>query len=356
MKQDVIVCGVVYSLIIYDSVEKYVMGQVDYIDDLMLFEGMLYVYLGFLMVVYGCISCMDLDVVCKVSGVYLVLMVDDIFGVNDISLNGLYDDLVFVFFEVQFYGQLIFVVIVEICDQVWCVCKLVKLDYEELFFVLDVMVVCDVGMGYVMKFLMFLCGDMVVLDVVFCCLDGWLMVGGQEYFYLESQIVLVIFGEDDEVVLYILIQYLIEVQYMVVYVLYVLVNVVVVNVWCMGGGFGGKEMQMNFFCCVVVFVVKWLKWVVKLCFDRDDDFVIIGKWYDFVIDYDVGYDDIGCIYVVSGDFYVCCGFLVDLLGLVMDRVLFYVDNVYYYLVVELCSYLMKMNICLNIVFCGFGGL
>lgn len=46
---------------------------------------------------------------------------------------------------------------------------------------------------------------------------------------------------------------------------------------------------------VCVVVVCLMGKFCKMCYDCDDDMVIIGKCYDFCIDYIVGFDDDGCI-------------------------------------------------------------
>lgn len=96
--------------------------------------------------------------------------------------------------------------------------------------------------------------------------------------------------------------------------------------------------------------------VCKLCFDWDDDMIMIGKCYDFWVDWKIGYDGDGRICVVDMEFLVCCGYFVDLFLGVNDWMLFYVDFSYFYLDVFICLWCLCMDICLNIVFCGFGGL
>lgn len=99
---------------------------------------------------------------------------------------------------------------------------------------------------------------MVLLDYQFWCglleigfivfeqvIEGSFWIGGQEYFYLEGQIVMVQLQEVGGMLVYFFIQYLIEIQYIVVKVLGVLDVFVMVEVWWMGGGFGGKEFQVN---------------------------------------------------------------------------------------------------------------
>ncbi|WP_134682392.1 xanthine dehydrogenase molybdopterin binding subunit [Paracoccus ravus] len=355
MKQDVEVRGAAHSSIIHDSAEKHVTGRADYTDDIAEPIGTLHAYLGLSTVAHGTITAMDLSAVREAPGVHLVLTADDIPGVNDISPNGLHDDPVFAFPEVQFLGQPIFAVIAETRDQARRACQLARVSYEELPFALDVISARDAGMGYVTKPLKLTRGDMAEMERAPRRLSGRLTVGGQEHFYLESQIAFAVPGEDEDVIIHTSTQHPSEVQHMVAHVLGTAAHSVVVNVRRMGGGFGGKETQMNIFSVIAALAAKKLNRAVKLRPDRDDDFQITGKRHDFVIDYQVGYDETGKIHAVNGDFYARCGFSADLSGPVTDRALFHADNAYYYPAVELRSHPIKTNTCSNTAFRGFGG-
>ena len=355
MKQDVFVKGAAHTSIIHDSAVKHVTGQADYTDDLMMPEGTLHGYLGLSSVAHGRITTFDLDAVRKAPGVHLVLTAEDIPGVNDISPSGLHDDPVFATPEVQFLGQPIFAVIAETRDQARRACQLARVEYDELPFSLDAIAARDTGLGYVTKPLKLARGDMSEMESAPKKLQGRLTVGGQEHFYLESQIAFAIPGEDDEVIVNTSTQHPSEVQHMVAHVLNIPSNAVVVQVRRMGGGFGGKESQMNVFCVTAALAAKKLKRPVKIRPDRDDDFQITGKRHDFVIDYTCGYDETGKIHAVDADFYARCGFSADLSGPVTDRALFHADNAYYYPAVELRSHPMKTNTVSNTAFRGFGG-
>ncbi|WP_449043421.1 xanthine dehydrogenase molybdopterin binding subunit [Paracoccus versutus] len=355
MKQDVFVKGAAHTPIIHDSAEKHVTGRADYTDDLMEPVGTLHAYLGLSTVAHGRIVSMDLDAVRKAPGVHLVLTAADIPGHNDISPTGLHDEPLLAGDEVQFHGQPIFAVVAETRDQARRACQLARVEYEELPFAIDAISACDAGLGYVTKPLKLKRGDMAEMDRAPRRIQGRLTVGGQEHFYLESQIAFSIPGEDDEVVVNVSTQHPSEVQHMVAHVLGVPSNAVVVNVRRMGGGFGGKESQMNPFACISALAAKKLGRAVKLRPDRDDDFSITGKRHDFVIDYQVGYDETGRIHAVDADFYARCGWSSDLSGPVTDRALFHADNAYYYPAVELRSHPMKTNTCSNTAFRGFGG-
>ncbi|MFO1166002.1 MAG: xanthine dehydrogenase molybdopterin binding subunit [Paracoccus sp. (in: a-proteobacteria)] len=355
MKQDVTIKGAAHSSIIHDSAIKHVTGRAEYTDDLNEPAGTLHAYLGLSTVAHGRITSLDLDAVRKAPGVHLVLTADDVPGENDISATGLHDEPLLARDLVQFHGQPIFAVIAETRDQARRACQLAQLDYAELPHATDVLAARDAGMGYVTKPLKLARGDMAALAAAPRRIDGRLTVGGQEHFYLESQIAMAIPGEDDEIAIHVSTQHPSEVQHMVAHVLDVPSNAVVVNVRRMGGGFGGKESQMNVFACVAALAAKRLGRAVKLRPDRDDDMTITGKRHDFVIDYQVGFDDSGRIHAVGGDFYARCGYAADLSGPVTDRALFHADNAYYYPAVELRSHPVKTNTCSNTAFRGFGG-
>ncbi len=142
---------------------------------------------------------------------------------------------------------------------------------------------------------------------------------------------------------------------MVAHVLGVPSNAVTVNVRRMGGGFGGKESQMNLFCAVAAIAAKKWNCPVKIRPDRDQDMTATGKRHDFVVDYDVAFDDSGRIEAVDGTFAARCGYSSDLSGPVTDRALFHADNAYFYPNVRLTSRPMKTNTVSNTAFRGFGG-
>ena len=180
-------------------------------------------------------------------------------------------------------------------------------------------------------------------------------IGGQEHFYLEGQIALAVPGEDDEVTVYSSTQHPSEIQHMVAKVLDVPSHAVTVEIRRMGGGFGGKETQGNLFACLCAIVAKKTGRAAKARPDRDDDMVVTGKRHDFVVDYEVGFDDEGRIHGLDMTFAARCGWSSDLSGPVTDRALFHADNCYWLPAVELRSLPLKTNTVSNTAFRGFGG-
>src|SRR5690606_29156165 len=144
-------------------------------------------------------------------------------------------------------------------------------------------------------------------------------------------------------------------QVMVAHVLGIRQHAVTVEVRRMGGGFGGKETQGNLFAVIAALAAKKWNRACKIRPDRDDDMSATGKRHDFVVDYDVGYDDDGKILAVDAVFGARAGYSADLSGPVTDRALFHCDNAYWYPAVRAISEPLYTNTVSNTAFRGFGG-
>lgn len=335
----------------HDSGHKHVSGTATYIDDMAAPAGTLHAYLGLSGVALGRITDLDLSDVIKAPGVVGVLTGADIPGHNDVSPTGKGDDPVFAT-DVTFLGQSIFAVVAETRDQARRAAKRAKVTYDQGNPVLDVADARDL----VTEPLTLRRGDATAaLGKAPNRLTGQMRIGGQDHFYLEGHIAMAIPGEDDEVLVYSSTQHPSEVQHMVGHVLGVPSNAVTVEVRRMGGGFGGKETQSNLFASVAALAAKRFGRAVKIRPDRDDDMIATGKRHDFLVDYDVGFDETGRIGAINATYAARCGNSADLSGPVTDRALFHADNCYYYPDVTLTSRPLRTNTVSNTAFRGFGG-
>ncbi|MEP3332412.1 xanthine dehydrogenase molybdopterin binding subunit [Sedimentitalea sp.] len=356
MKDTVSITGSAHTVHIHDSALKHVTGRADYADDIALPEGTLHAYLGVSDVAHARLLNIDYSEVLATPGVVGVLTAADVPGVNDISPTGLNDEPVFPTDLIQFHGQPLFAVIAETRGIARRAAERARVDYDPLPHALDPVAAQEAGYPHVTAQLKLERGDVApALSAAQNRITGRMTVGGQDHMYLEGHIAFAIPGEDDEIFVTCSTQHPSEAQHMVAHVLGVPSNAVVVNVRRMGGGFGGKESQMNLFCAVAAMAAKKWNRTVKIRPDRDQDMTATGKRHDFVIDYDVGFDDTGCIQAVQGTFAARCGFSADLSGPVTDRALFHADNAYFYPNVRLDSHPMKTNTVSNTAFRGFGG-
>ncbi|WP_309084718.1 xanthine dehydrogenase molybdopterin binding subunit [Chelativorans sp.] len=340
----------------HDSAHKHVAGEAVYIDDLPEPAGTLHAYLGLSTVAHGTIRAMDLSEVETAPGVIAVLTAKDVPGVNDISSTGLHDEPIFPEKEVQFFGQPIFAVIAETREAARRACQKAKIEYEEKPAIIDIADADPANPKLVTKPLTLKRGE--AEDAIARAprrIKGQMRVGGQDHFYLEGQIALAVPGEDMDVTVHSSTQHPSEVQHIVAHTLGVPSHAVTVEVRRMGGGFGGKETQANLFAAVAAIAAKQTGRPVKLRPDRDDDMTATGKRHDFLIDYDVGFDDEGNILGVHLKYAARCGFSADLSGPVTDRALFHCDNAYFYPVVRAASVPLYTNTVSNTAFRGFGG-
>ncbi|TDL74840.1 xanthine dehydrogenase molybdopterin binding subunit [Palleronia sediminis] len=348
--------GGVHTDLRHDSAIKHVTGRAEYCDDIPEPAGTLHACLGLSSRAHALIRAMDLSAVEAAPGVIGVLTAADVPGVNDISPTGRDDEPVFATERVEFWGQPIFAVIAETRDAARRAALLAGIEYENLPHALDPDAARAAGMGYVTPPLTLRRGDAAAaMQSAPHRIAGRIAVGGQDHMYLEGHIAFAIPGEDEDVIVHSSTQHPTEAQHMVAHVLGVASNAVTINVRRMGGGFGGKETQMNLFCAVAAIAAKKWNRPVKIRPDRDDDMTATGKRHDFVIDYEVGFDDSGRILAMSGDFAARCGYSSDLSGPVTDRALFHADNAYFYPHVLLNSHPMKTNTVSNTAFRGFGG-
>ncbi|WP_380057958.1 xanthine dehydrogenase molybdopterin binding subunit [Falsihalocynthiibacter sp. SS001] len=340
----------------HDSAIKQVMGRAEYTDDIAEPAGTLHAYLGVSNVAHALINRMDLSRVRAAQGVITVLTAADIPGVNDVSPSGRNDEPVFPTEKIEFHGQPMFAVIAETRDAARRAAELADVDYTILPHALDPISARNAGMPLVTDPLKLERGDVGKgFETAKNRIKGQIVIGGQDHMYLEGHIAFAIPGEDDDVIVHCSTQHPSEAQHMVAHVLGVPSNAVVVNVRRMGGGFGGKESQMNLFAAVAAIGAKKLNRPVKIRPDRDQDMTATGKRHDFVVDYDVGFDTEGRIEAVEGQFAARCGYSSDLSGPVTDRALFHADNAYFYPNVRLNSRPQKTNTVSNTAFRGFGG-
>lgn len=340
----------------HDSAAKHVAGEALYIDDIAEPAGLAHAYLGLSQVAHGRLISLDLAAVRTAPGVLTVLTAEDIPGANDISSTHRHDEPVFTTQNILHHGQPLFAVIAETRDLARRAAALAKAAYEEAAPLLDVAAARAAGGELVTDPLKLERGDVAeALAASPRRLKGSMEIGGQDHFYLESQIALAIPGEDEDMLVLSSTQHPSEVQHMVAQVLAVGSHAVTIEVRRMGGGFGGKETQANLFACVAALAARKLKRPVKLRPDRDDDMVITGKRHDFVVDYEIGFDDEGHIHAVDAVYAARCGWNADLSGPVTDRALFHMDNCYFYPAVRGRSQPLRTNTVSNTAFRGFGG-
>ncbi|PWR23454.1 xanthine dehydrogenase molybdopterin binding subunit [Zavarzinia compransoris] len=339
----------------HESAARHVTGSAPYIDDLPEPKGLLHLAFGLADRAHARIVSLDLDAVRAAPGVVLVLTAADMPPDADLSPVHAHDEPILAGETVEFHGHPIFIVAAETRDAARRAARLGKVAYEDLPAAIDIEAARQTGRMVTAPMVLARGEAAPAIAAAPHVIEGRVVVGGQEHFYLESQIAMAIPGEADEVRVYSSTQHPSEIQHMVAHVLHLPLHAVTVEMRRMGGGFGGKETSGNIFAVVAALVATRTGRPAKFRPDRDDDMVVTGKRHDFAVDYKVGFDDAGVVLGIEGTFAARCGYSADLSGPITDRALFHADNTYYYPAVRFNSLPLKTNTVSNVAFRGFGG-
>jgi xanthine dehydrogenase large subunit len=346
--------GAVGDSVPHDSGHLHVSGEATYTDDILEPKNLLHLAVGLSSKPHARIRALNLDAVMKAPGVVSVITADDIPGANDFG-PVVADDPILAPGLVQYAGQPIFAVAAETIDQARKAVRLAVVDYEELEAILDPLTAVEAG-SFVLPSETLKRGDSdAALKSARHRLQGRMELGGQDQFYLEGQIAMALPVEDGDMYVYSSTQHPGEVQQLIAAALGLQSKDVVVECRRMGGAFGGKESQPAQVACIAALMANVTGRPCKLRLDRDVDMLMTGKRHDFVIDYDVGFDDDGRIEGIEFMFASRCGMSADLSGAINDRTMFHCDNAYYLKNVTIVSHRCKTNTVSNTAFRGFGG-
>ncbi|ODT89791.1 xanthine dehydrogenase molybdopterin binding subunit [Phenylobacterium sp. SCN 70-31] len=344
----------VHAAIGHDSAPRHVSGEALYIDDIPEPPGLLHLVAGRSDRAHARIVRLDLSAVRAAPGVVAVLTPADVPGRNDISpFAG--DDPLFAGDEVMFHGQPLFCVAAESLPKARAAAALAVVAYEDLPALLEAE--AAVGAGSLIEPTQTLrLGDArAAIAAAPRRLSGRLRIGGQEHFYLEGQVALVIPGEGQDLHVWTSTQHPTETQHILARVLGCPDAAVTVEVRRMGGGFGGKETQSVQWAAMAALAARLTRRPAKIRLDRDDDMAMTGKRHDFVTDWRLGYDAEGRLRGAAFEMASRCGFSADLSHAINDRAMFHSDNAYALPAAEIVSHRARTHTVSNTAFRGFGG-
>jgi xanthine dehydrogenase large subunit len=344
----------VHVSVAHDSAEKHVAGEARYIDDLPEPGGLLHVFVAQSPRAHARITKLDLAAVRTAPGVVRVLTASDVPGKNDISpIAG--DDPMFPESEVRYAGQPLFAVVAESLPKARAAAALAVVEYEDLPALLDIAAARAAGSTLEASQTMRLGDARAAIAAAPRRLSGALTIGGQDHFYLEGQVALVIPGEDGDLLVQSSTQNPTETQHLIARALGLRDHAVTVEVRRMGGGFGGKETQSAHYAAIAALAAAKTGRPAKLRLDRDDDMVMTGKRHDFQAAWTVGFDGEGRLRGAAFDFASRCGHSADLSVAINDRAMFHADNAYCLQAAQIVSHRLRTHTVSNTAFRGFGG-
>ena len=344
----------VHSAIAHDSAEKHVTGAALYIDDLPEPAGLLHLHVGQSARAHARVTRLDLSAVRAAPGVVCVLTSADVPGRNDIGpvQN---DEPLLPEGVVRFVGQPLFAVAAETLPKARAAAALAVVEYQDLPPLLTIEAARGATSLIEDSQTMRLGDAHAAIAAAPHVLNGSLAIGGQDHFYLEGQVALVLPGEDGDLHVWSSTQNPTETQHLIARCLGLRDHAVVVEVRRMGGGFGGKETQSVHYAALAALAVTKTGRPAKVRLDRDDDMVMTGKRHAFIADWQVGFDGDGRLAGAAFELASRCGHSADLSIAINDRAMFHSDNAYALQAAEIVSHRLRTNTVSDTAFRGFGG-
>ena len=339
----------------HDSAIRHVTGEAIYIDDMPEDNKLMHAALITSKHAYAKIKKIDLSKLKKLPFDTYVFSAKDIPGKNDIGpIFG--DEPILADNLISYFGQPVGVVVADDYQKAMYAANLVEIKtsslgepilsideaYEKQSFLSAPM---EIRIGNPKK----------AIKNSTLTLEGNLLIGGQDHFYLESQISLAVPNENEEMTIWSSTQHPTEVQHGVANVL----NLPSAKIDCktrrLGGGFGGKESQATIFAGIAALSAYKLNRPVKLRLDRKTDMTVSGKRHNFKVNYKIGFEKNGKINGLEIVLLSNGGNVLDLSGPVMTRALTHLDNCYSFKNFRAKGYICKTNTVSNTAFRGFGG-
>ncbi len=338
----------------HESAARHVTGEAIYIDDRLDFANQLHLYPVLSEVAHGRLEQIDSEQCSRLAGVERVIIASDIPGDGDIGAI-LPGDPLLAIDTVEYIGQVIAIVVASSMEIARQGAKLVKVQITPLKAILEVKEAHALG-HYVLAPHTQSMGDaQAALQSAAHVLEGELQIGGQEHFYLETQICSTLPTEEGGMLVYASTQHPSEVQKLVAQVIDVSLNKVTVDMRRMGGGFGGKETQAAQPACLAALASHLTGKPCKMRLPRELDMRMTGKRHPFTVQYKVGFNSQGLLCGLVLDLLADCGFSPDLSGSIVDRAMFHADNAYYLGNATITGYRCKTNRASNTAYRGFGG-
>jgi xanthine dehydrogenase large subunit len=340
--------------IAHDSAVGHVTGTSRFLDDLPPLAGELIAGIVPSPVAHGRIRRLNVSAAREIPGVVAVMTYRDIPGHNRFG-PAVKDELLLAEDEAVFLGQPLAIIAAENAAALEQARKSVIVEMEGLLTLLSI----DEAIAaesYLNQPRLIERGEVdKALASAAHKIEGVLDIGGQEHFYLESQVAIAIPGEQRTMTVHSSTQGPTEVQTVVAEVLNVPFNHVVVICQRMGGGFGGKETQAAQPAMMAALLAARTNRPVRFIYNKDDDMRFTGKRHPFKAAYKAGFDDDGRITALDIQLWSNGGCSTDLSMAVLERAMLHVDNAYYLPHVRIHARVCKTNLPSNTAFRGFGG-
>ncbi len=329
-------------------------GESLFVDDLDAFPGLLHAAVLASPVARGRVIALDAEAARHEPGVAAVFTAADIPGANQIG-GIIMDEPLLAAGEVHYVGQPVAFVVATTPRQARRALAAMRLEIEELPPVLDPRQAAAQG-SLIAPPRTFVLGD---VDRAWpsCArvISGRVDSGGQEHLYLETQAAVAVPGEKDTLRVISATQAPGVVQRITARVLAMPMSRVTVEVFRLGGAFGGKEDQATAWAVMAAMAARALRRPVKLVLERREDMRFTGKRHPYSSDFKIGLDESGKILAYEATYYQNAGAAADLSTSILERTLFHATNSYHIPNVRATGISCRTNLPPFTAFRGFGG-
>ncbi len=338
----------------HESAAKQVSGEAIYVDDRLEFPNQLHAYVRLSDCAHARIIKLDVSPCYEIPGVAITITAKDVPGQLDIGAVMPGEPLL-ADGTIEYYGQPLLVVAAKDQDTARRAAMAAIIEYQSLDAILSVEEALEKEF-FVSEPHQHKRGDsQAALAGARHRISANVHIGGQEHFYLETQVSSAIPTEDGGMIVYTSSQHPTEIQKRVAEALGVSFNKIQVDMRRMGGGFGGKETQAAGPACMAAVVASLTGRPTKIRLPRMEDMMMTGKRHPFFNQFEVGFDDNGRITGYDMKLAGNCGYAPDLSNSIVDRAMFHCDNAYYLGDATITGYRCKTHTASNTAYRGFGG-
>ena len=337
----------------HESAQGHVSGGALYTDDLVgRFPGLLHAWPVLAPHAHARLLSLDVAPALEQPGVVTTLTAADVPGEGD-SGPSRHDEPLFPR-EIMFHRQPVAWVLADTLDDAQRGANRVVASYEPLPAILGIEQAIYAG-SFLTDALRLSRGDVSVIERSTLRLEGELVIGGQEHFYLETQSSIAWLDETGGVAVHSSTQHPAETQEIVARVLGLPRHQVAVECLRMGGAFGGKEVQANAWAAIAALGAWKTRRPVRVRLTRELDMALTGKRHPYLARYAAGFSTDGRIEGLRLALYSDGGWSLDLSEAIMWRSLFHCDNAYFVPAVEVTGRVCRTHKTSQTAFRGFGG-
>ena len=332
----------------------HVRGESLFVDDINVRQGTLHALVFDASIAHAKIINIDYTEAENIAGVVKIFTNKDIPGENQIG-GIIPDEPLFAEDEVHFMGQPIALIVAETLAIAKKAKKLIQITFEELPIITTAKEAFDNDLFF-NPARTFEIGNseeaFKECDYVF---EGETFSNGQEHLYLETQGSYAFPLENGNIKIISSTQGPTSVQKTSAKVLGMSMHNIEVEVYRLGGAFGGKEDQATAWAVMTALAVYHLKKPTKLILERLDDMRMTGKRHPYESSYKIGLNKDLKMLAYKADYLQNSGAACDLSPAIAERTLFHGTNSYFVKNAKLTVHQCKTNLPPNTAFRGFGG-